>query len=163
MGLFNDWKELANKERLQSEYDSFWQTYLEKEKENYEYLLENHDSVVTGKVSEVAEKFDMDNVTLAGFLDGINTSLVEMIDLDEINEDSELNLEIDYEKLYYNMLDAKANWLYSLPQWDDVLSSEKRDEITKQFKAEHTAVRTKVGRNDPCPCGSGKKYKKCCG
>jgi uncharacterized protein len=23
--------------------------------------------------------------------------------------------------------------------------------------------RTKVGRNDPCPCGSGKKYKRCCG
>ena len=22
---------------------------------------------------------------------------------------------------------------------------------------------TKVGRNEPCPCGSGKKYKKCCG
>ena len=22
---------------------------------------------------------------------------------------------------------------------------------------------TKIGRNDPCPCGSGKKYKKCCG
>jgi len=28
-----------------------------------------------------------------------------------------------------------------------------------------TVVRTspKVGRNDPCPCGSGKKYKQCCG
>jgi len=25
------------------------------------------------------------------------------------------------------------------------------------------AVSKKVGRNDPCPCGSGKKYKKCCG
>ncbi|PKM83353.1 MAG: zinc chelation protein SecC [Firmicutes bacterium HGW-Firmicutes-14] len=24
-------------------------------------------------------------------------------------------------------------------------------------------IRTKVGRNNPCPCGSGKKYKKCCG
>ena len=23
--------------------------------------------------------------------------------------------------------------------------------------------RNKIGRNDPCPCGSGKKYKKCCG
>ncbi|WP_436231241.1 SEC-C metal-binding domain-containing protein [Caballeronia sp. LjRoot29] len=23
-------------------------------------------------------------------------------------------------------------------------------------------ARAKVGRNDPCPCGSGKKYKKCC-
>ncbi|MGD0470183.1 MAG: SEC-C metal-binding domain-containing protein [Terriglobales bacterium] len=22
---------------------------------------------------------------------------------------------------------------------------------------------SKLGRNDPCPCGSGKKYKKCCG
>jgi preprotein translocase subunit SecA len=29
----------------------------------------------------------------------------------------------------------------------------------------HTVRRAapKVGRNDPCPCGSGKKYKKCCG
>jgi uncharacterized protein YecA (UPF0149 family) len=26
-----------------------------------------------------------------------------------------------------------------------------------------TVPRKKVGRNDPCPCGSGKKYKKCCG
>ena len=25
------------------------------------------------------------------------------------------------------------------------------------------ATRAKVGRNEPCPCGSGKKYKKCCG
>ena len=24
-------------------------------------------------------------------------------------------------------------------------------------------ARPAVGRNDPCPCGSGKKYKKCCG
>ena len=25
------------------------------------------------------------------------------------------------------------------------------------------AVSAKTGRNDPCPCGSGRKYKKCCG
>jgi SEC-C motif-containing protein len=30
---------------------------------------------------------------------------------------------------------------------------------TKQFVRQGP----KVGRNDPCPCGSGKKYKKCCG
>jgi preprotein translocase subunit SecA len=24
-------------------------------------------------------------------------------------------------------------------------------------------AKNKAGRNDPCPCGSGKKYKKCCG
>jgi len=28
---------------------------------------------------------------------------------------------------------------------------------------ETAQAQTKVGRNDPCPCGSGKKYKKCCG
>jgi SWIM/SEC-C metal-binding protein len=26
-----------------------------------------------------------------------------------------------------------------------------------------TKVEKKIGRNEPCPCGSGKKYKKCCG
>ncbi len=30
-------------------------------------------------------------------------------------------------------------------------------------RKEAVAVGHKVGRNDPCPCGSGKKYKKCCG
>ena len=33
---------------------------------------------------------------------------------------------------------------------------------TYGFPAEHKAKREKIGRNDPCPCGSGKKYKKCC-
>lgn len=37
-------------------------------------------------------------------------------------------------------------------------------EVLMQDAANGTqpARRTKVGRNDPCPCGSGKKYKKCC-
>ncbi|MDZ7295898.1 MAG: SEC-C metal-binding domain-containing protein, partial [candidate division KSB1 bacterium] len=30
-------------------------------------------------------------------------------------------------------------------------------------KRQPIRVGVKVGRNDPCPCGSGKKYKKCCG
>ena len=32
----------------------------------------------------------------------------------------------------------------------------------REVKLEPTKVERKVGRNDPCPCGSGKKYKKCC-
>jgi uncharacterized protein YecA (UPF0149 family) len=31
----------------------------------------------------------------------------------------------------------------------------------KKYTVEN--VTADVGRNDPCPCGSGKKYKKCCG
>ena len=30
------------------------------------------------------------------------------------------------------------------------------------YKSER-GISVKVGKNDPCPCGSGKKYKKCCG
>ena len=32
----------------------------------------------------------------------------------------------------------------------------------REMKLEPTKVDKKVGRNDPCPCGSGKKHKKCC-
>jgi preprotein translocase subunit SecA len=32
-----------------------------------------------------------------------------------------------------------------------------------QAKTPAAASHPRVGRNDPCPCGSGKKYKKCCG
>ena len=32
----------------------------------------------------------------------------------------------------------------------------------REVKLEPTKVEKKVGRNDPCPCGSGKKHKKCC-
>ncbi len=39
-----------------------------------------------------------------------------------------------------------------------------RAEWIKDLKQTHTVIRPepKVGRNDPCPCGSGKKYKQCC-
>lgn len=33
----------------------------------------------------------------------------------------------------------------------------------KQVHQSYTRATPKVGRNEPCPCGSGKKFKKCCG
>ena len=33
----------------------------------------------------------------------------------------------------------------------------------EKLKAQPKRVSVKIGRNDPCPCGSGKKYKNCCG
>jgi preprotein translocase subunit SecA len=38
-----------------------------------------------------------------------------------------------------------------------------RAEPSPEAKPQPVTVGVKVGRNDPCPCGSGKKYKKCCG
>jgi hypothetical protein len=163
MKLYEQWKELTGREMGKKENDAFWNTYLEKEKVNYESILTNRNCVIEGNVGELALKSDMDAVTFAGFLDGINTSLVNPLELDDIEESSVIKIEIDFEKLYYNMLEAKAEWLYNLPQWEDILTEEKRNEITKEFRISKIAVSNKVGRNDPCPCGSGKKYKKCCG
>ncbi len=163
MSLYKQWEELAGKERAEAEYDEFWKDYFQSEKENYEYILENHGETISGKLKDLAEKFKMSNEIFIGFLDGINSSLVKEINLEDLNEDSDVSLELDFEKLYFNMLDAKAEWLYGLPQWDGILSMDKRLEITKEFKQSKIATSNKIGRNDPCSCGSGKKYKKCCG
>ena len=77
--------------------------------------------------------------------------------------DSEVTLNIDWEKLYFNMHKATADWLYNLKQWDGILSEERREEITREYKYSLQVHVEHIGRNDPCPCGSGKKYKKCCG
>jgi len=163
MSLYDNWIKLASEHKTKEEYNRFWAKYFNKEKENYEYILENHNEVVSGTLKELAEKFNMDTVTMVGFLDGINTSLKEPLEIEEITEDSEIRLDVDFEELYFNMLDAKADWLYTLPQWDGVLSQERRTEITKEYRRSKMAVSNKIGRNEPCPCGSGKKYKKCCG
>ncbi|MFN3479512.1 MAG: UPF0149 family protein [Thermodesulfovibrionales bacterium] len=40
---------------------------------------------------------------------------------------------------------------------------EERVEAMKKGVFDFNTEKVKIGRNDPCPCGSGKKYKKCCG
>lgn len=163
MSLFKQWQDQAYVERTQEEYNTFWGEYLPKEQKNYEYILENKDEKIEGSLAELSEKFDMDSVTFTGFLDGINTSLTEEIDLDSLTEESNVSLSIDFEKLYYNMLAAKADWLYNLTQWDDILDEQRRKEIKKDYNRSRIVINDKkIGRNEPCPCGSGKKYKKCC-
>lgn len=41
--------------------------------------------------------------------------------------------------------------------------SENRSDAGEEANAHQPVRNNKIGRNDPCPCGSGKKYKKCCG
>lgn len=165
MGLLQTWRETAYSQNMsKQENDKLWQAYFEIEKGIYEQILSNPNEVVRGSVKELADKYNTDVMTMVGFLDGINESLKEENPLEDMTEDTEVNLGYDCEKLYYNMVEAKADWLYELPQWDELLTNEKRKELYKKQKVSGTIVKgDKVGRNDPCPCGSGKKYKKCCG
>ena len=163
--LYQQWQDLAYDETAdRSQLEKFWGTYFQIEKEIYEKLLSNPDEVVKGTVKELAEKYGQEVLTMIGFLDGINESLLVEVPLDTVEEDTVVSLAFDKERLYKNMVAAKADWLYQLPQWDEIFSEEKRKELYKEQKKSGTVVKPhKIGRNDPCPCGSGKKYKYCCG
>ena len=166
MSILEEWRSVAyNQEANKGEIQRFWQRYFLLEKGVYEKLLENPDEVVEGTVKELAEKYETEILIMTGFLDGINESLKGYENpIETMDENTQVKIEIDPEKLYYNMVAAKADWLYHLPQWDGILSEERRKELYKQQKISGTIRKEKkIFPNDPCPCGSGKKYKKCCG
>jgi Predicted metal-binding protein related to the C-terminal domain of SecA len=163
MTLYEQWQDLINNQTDET-FEKFWEKYSSTEKRIYSGILAQPDEKVTGIFKDLAEKYEADPVIFMGFLDGINTSLKQEQDFQGFDETSEINLDIDHDKLYFNMLEAKADYLYNLPQWDEILTVEQRQEIVKAHKKSKTVVKDKEpGRNDPCPCGSGKKYKKCCG
>ena len=130
MALLQEWRDVAYSQTTdKKQMQQFWSEYFLIEKGIYEKLLSNPDEVVSGTVKELAEKYEISVQTMTGFLDGINDSLKEHNPIEEMTEDTVVNLGFDKELLYKNMVDEGK----------------------------------KIGRNDPCPCGSGKKYKYCCG
>ena len=165
MSLLENWRSTAYSEEADNgELQKFWKTYFEIEKGIYEKLLSNPKEEVRGTVKELAVKYEIEVFTMTGFLDGINDSLKEANPIEEMEEETEVNLVFDTEKLYKNMVEAKADWLYELPQWEDIYSEEERTKLYKEQKASGTVRKEKkVGRNEPCPCGSGRKFKQCCG
>lgn len=166
MALLETWRSLAYGDGLDDKKkEELWAGYFQIEKGIYEQILSNPKEVITGTVKELSERYGTELLIMTGFLDGINESLKGYENpIETMEEDTEVRLEIDFEKLYYNMVEAKADWLYELTQWDSILDPDKRKAIYKNQKASGTVRKDKkVFPNDPCPCGSGKKYKKCCG
>ena len=165
MALLKEWHKIAYDEsRDKGVIQRFWANYFNLEKGVYEKLLAEPDQEVKGTVKELAERFGLSIMEMTGFLDGINDILVTPNPIDELEEDTEVSLKFDKEKLYKNMVDAKADWLYELPQWEAIYDEETRKRLYLEQKKSGTVVKgPKIGRNDPCPCGSGRKYKQCCG
>ncbi len=165
MGLLQEWRDYAySLDTNQKKGQLFWANYFSVEKGIYEKILADPETIVEGSVEELAAKYETELSVMVGFLDGINESLVKENPIEEMDAKTVVNLGFDKEKLYYHMVEAKADWLYELPVWDTLLPEERRKELYWEQKKSNTIVKEKrVGRNDPCPCGSGKKYKKCCG
>lgn len=163
MTLYEQWENLIDNQNDET-FPDFWEKYSSTEKSIYTKILDNPSKKVSGTLKELTCEFQADPIIFMGFLDGINASLINNQDFKSFDENSEIFLDIDFEKLYYNMLVADADYLFSLPQWEVILTAETREAIITSFKRSKTVVKEKEpGRNDPCPCGSGKKYKKCCG
>ena len=165
MALLQKWRDMAYSETAnKGDLQRLWADYFQKEKEIYAELLTNPDEEVRGSVKELAEKYSVDLMTMTGFLDGINDSLKSANLIEEMEEDTQVSLGFDKALLYKNMVAAGADWLYDLPQWEDIFDEETRKALYKEQKSSTTIVKPdKIYPNDPCPCGSGKKYKKCCG
>ena len=165
MTLLENWRNLAYGDGMNDKQkEELWSGYFAIEKGIYEKILSNPAEVIEGTVKELAEKYETEVLIMTGFLDGINDSLVEQNPIDDLEEDTQVNLGFDKALLYKNMVAAEADWLYNLEEWNDIFDEETRKELYKEQKSSTTIVKEqKVYPNDPCPCGSGKKYKKCCG
>ena len=164
MTIYENW--------IRSAYDAngnvikkFWDVHMSLEQKIYEDMLAEKNTKISGTMLELAEKYGMPLESVAGFLDGISGALDIELEMSELTEDSEIQANVDFETLYKKMVEYDAKHLLALPQWDNVYSPEEREKMYKEQKSSGTVVREgeKIGRNDPCPCGSGKKYKKCCG
>ena len=113
---------------------------FDKEKGLYAYFLAN-DSVPDSILARVSAQYP-------NFMDVVNEFMGTQMTFDEmINE---------YKSSYLkNRLYSSATVLYCSNAFSDVF------DVISTPKPEQTTE--KVGRNEPCPCGSGKKFKNCCG
>lgn len=164
MSLYKSWTDMVVDYVKTKGENAFWEEYSQIETNIYRDLLAKHKNILKTTIADLSKQYNTTDEFIMGFVDGINDSLNNPYDLETVENNTELAFDLNLEKLYFNMLDAKAEYLYTLPQWDGIFSEEKRQQIEKDYK-ESKIVRndSKIGRNDSCPCGSGKKYKKCCG
>lgn len=162
---YDAWQGLfADSETQQANSDKI-SLYYGLETEAYKMILADKLNVIEGSYKEVQDRlgFAGEPVVFLGFLEGLQDSLEEKLDLADLNDESDLKLVIDFKKLYLAMRNAKAKWLYELEEWDQAATKSDLNAWYQEWRQGHIRHVEKVGRNEPCPCGSGKKYKKCCG
>src|SRR5262245_2892895 len=85
------------------------------------------------------------NSPASGFYHDLQTDLLDFYLPNQMEIRAKLRADAAEQKLYWGFDDGSIPQGYTVAERGNVIRTEK------------------VGRNDPCPCGSGKKYKKCCG
>ena len=100
MALLDTWRNLAYQTEMDNKTaNEFWGSYFTQEKAIYEQILADPDTVVKGTVKELADKYGVEVLLMTGFLDGINDSLKTPNPIETMEEDTEVSLDYDKEKL----------------------------------------------------------------
>jgi len=164
MALHDAWKRIAFDTQGQP-VKHVWDEFSVKEKAAFANILKEKTTLIEGTVAEIAKKYGFTTVQMCQFVDGINECVDNLPEVETLEENTELKIDFDFTRLYKQMVEYKAEPLYTLPEWDGIFTTEEQKTLYTEQKRSHTIIRNeeKIGRNDPCPCNSGKKYKKCCG
>lgn len=140
--LLDQWRDMAYDRNLSKEQlESFWGKYFTIETSIYEQLLDDPDTEVKGTVKELAEKYGQDVMTMVGFLDGINDSLKTPNPIETMDEDTEVSLGFDKEKLYKNMVDARADCFMNFRSGKRFLMKIRENVCTKSRKIQEQYVK----------------------
>jgi hypothetical protein len=88
-------------------------------------------------------------------------------EIEEYMKNDPVSFMIGIEETAYGFYKVMGIDHHDLSKWKQI-AEDKDSEFNEGLENERhlsvvTPIQSKVGRNDPCPCGSGKKYKKCCG
>jgi preprotein translocase subunit SecA len=107
---------------------------------------------------------DDETVILDIILPEIMHAMRNHIPLDELAELAEAaGIRFDHASDKENFLSLTAEFYETVRLWGNNGNTPKELNIPAVPQMTVRSSELKIGRNDPCPCGSGKKYKKCCG
>ena len=142
MALLETWRKLAYETEMnQNQATQFWGNYFNLEKGIYEQILSTPDEPVSGTVKELAEKFNVEVLIMTGFLDGINDSLKNPNPIETMEEDTEVSLDYDKEKLQERVAKlAGGVAVIKVGAATEVEMKEKKDRVDDALHATRAAV-----------------------
>jgi hypothetical protein len=119
-------------------------------------------AVVENKLVEAMER--LDRLVRFGFLHGdvghsaLGISYLQLVQIEEMQRTNKLHPDADRQP----ELSARTQEILDVSMQEALVNVRNENNTAARREAPVVRIGPKVGRNDPCPCGSGKKYKKCC-
>lgn len=145
-----------NRKNTVSYLRNLWDTRHLRHMEVFRYELEDILDLLEGNDSDVDLSVSSDNA-MCPRIARMNRGEWEFID--------DLSVTVDIYEPDNDFMDLDLQTeIKIMEEVDNIMYNSNRNDIWEDQNGNNSsAISKKIGRNEPCPCGSGKKYKKCCG